>query len=588
MNVGLVLLGDQMSKLDYSKLRKQLQKEGEVPHWYTTAGLQLFYEKYSYNKETVRSRMTSIAYTLAKHAPVEKPDWWEEDPYTQGKTWAQVFFNTLWDGFISPSTPMMANAGIRKRGTTVSCSGGVVGNNLFDRYDAITEAAVLTKHSHGTSYGIDDWPAEGTKLSRGGRSLGVMPLIRDFINCMNEVTQGSRRGSLAYSLRPQHGDFDKVLAFLYEETESNNVGWLLDDEFKELLDNQDELALSKWERMCGVKLPRGKGYFTFISKCRRHLAEAFRRAGLEFHASNLCQECILPASWEYTYSCVILNYNLELWDSWPKHLVQIGQIMSDCNVTEYLQTIDEMSVYDRQAMRKIRKFTEDFRALGSGVLGWHTLMQKKNIVIGDIDSFALNGEIFSHIGDESLIATKWLASVLGEPSGCKGMGIRNATRLMMPPTKSTAELMAGASEGIGLDTAMAFTKQSAGGEFFRINKVLLGIMKERKVYNDEVIMRIAKARSVQQEDWLSEHEKKVFRTAFEIPMESYLQLCSQRQQWIDQGQSINLYFTSNDTEEYMSKIHKQAFDDEGILSLYYIYSMRGAGAIKRAECEMCM
>ena len=576
-----------MSKLDYSKLRKQLQKEGEVPSWYTTAGLQLFYEKYSWKNETVKSRMQSIAKTMANHAPKVYPDWWEEDTYTQGKTWEEVFFNTLWDGFISPSTPMMANAGIRKRGTTVSCSGGVVGNNLFDRYDAITEAAVLTKHSHGTSYSIDSWPAEGTKLPRGGRSLGVMPLVRDFINCMNEVTQGSRRGSLAYSIRPQHGDFKKVLAFLFEETESNNVGWLIDDEFRAMMDNKDPVALSKWEEMCGVKLPRGKGYFTFLDKCRRHLAEAFKRAGIEFHASNLCQECVLPASWEYTYSCVILNKNLELYDSWPQHLVQLAIIMSDCNVSEYLETIDEMSVHDRQAMRKIRKFTADFRSLGNGVLGWHTLMQKRMYVVGDMDCFMLNHEIFSRIDRESLEATKWLATVLGEPVGCVGMGIRNATRLMMPPTKSTAELMAGASEGIGLDTAMVFTKQSAGGEFFRINKILLGLMKERNVYNNEVILRIAKARSVQNEDWLTEHEKKVFRTAFEIPMESYLQLCSQRQPFIDQGQSINLYFTSNDSEEYMSKIHKLAFDDENILALYYIYSMRGAGDVKRAECEMC-
>lgn len=588
MKEDLVQLGGIVSKLDYSKLRKQLQKEGEVPSWYTTAGLQLFYEKYSWQEETVKSRMTSIAETMAKHAPKEYPEWWEEDTYTKGKSWKEVFFNSLWDGFISPSTPMMGNAGIRKRGTTVSCSGGVVGNNLFDRYDAITEAAVLTKHSHGTSYSIDAWPAEGTKLSRGGRSLGVMPLIRDLINCMNEVTQGSRRGSLAYSLRPQHGDFEKVLAFLYEETESNNVGWLLDDEFKAGMDNKDEWFLSKWEKMCGVKLPRGKGYFTFIDKCRRHLAEAFKRAGLTFEASNLCQECILPASKDYTYSCVILNYNLELYRDWPEHLIFIGQVMSDCNVTEYLETIDEMSDYDKQAMRKIRKFTSDFRALGSGVLGWHTLMQKERIVIGDIDSFILNGEIFSHINKQSKEASVWLAVVLGEPEGCKGLGYRNATRLMMPPTKSTAELMAGASEGVGLDTALAFTKQSAGGEFFRINKILLEIMKERKVFNDETVMRIAKARSVQQEDWLTEHEKKVFRTAFEVPMESYLQLCSQRQPDIDQGQSINLYFTSNDSEEYMSKIHKQAMDDENVLTLYYIYSMRGAGDIKRAECEMCM
>ena len=577
-----------MSKVDYSKLRKQLQKEGEVPSWYTTAGLQLFYEKYSYEKETVRSRMTSIAKTMAKHAPKIYPSWWSSDSYTVGKSWEEVFFNTLWDGFVSPSTPMMANAGIRKRGTTVSCAGGVVGNNLFDRYDAITEAAILTKHSHGTSYSIDHWPAEGTELPRGGRSLGVMPLIRDFINCMNEVTQGSRRGSLAYSLRPQHGDFDKVLAYLYEETESNNVGWLIDDEFIEAMNNQDEEALIKFEKILGVKLPRGKGYITFIDKNRRHLAQAFKDNGLEFEASNLCQETCLPANWEYTFSCVILNYNLELWDSWPEHLVFIGQVMSDCNISEYLETMDEMSVYDKQAMRKIRKFTEDFRALGSGVLGWHTLMQLKRIVIGDMESFILNEEIFSLLDNQSLQATKWLGEVLGIPKGCKTVGQRNATRLMMPPTKSTAELMAGASEGVGLDTAWVFTKQSAGGELFRINKVLLQIMKDRGVYNDETIMRIAKARSIQQEDWLTEHEKKVFRTAFEVPMEAYLQLCSQRQKHLDQGQSINLYFTSNDSEAYMSKIHKLAFDDEFILALYYIYSMRGAGDIKRAECEMCM
>ena len=167
--------------------------------------------------------------------------------------------------------------------------------------------------------------------------------------------------------------------------------------------------------------------------------------------------------------------------------------------------------------------------------------------------------------------------------------IRNATRLMMPPTKSTAELMAGASEGIGLDTAMAFTKQSAGGEFFRINKVLLKWMKEKGLDVDSCVREIvANKGSVQKVDWLDDEEKAALRTGFEIPMEDYLRLCSQRQKYIDQGQSINLYFTSNDSEEYIGKIHRQAFLDEGILSLYYIYSMRGAGDISRVEvCEMC-
>lgn len=577
-----------MSKVDYSKLRKQWQKEGVVPDWYTTAGMQLFMQKYSWQGEHVKSRMETIANTMAKHAPVDKPEWWEDDPYTQGKSWSEVFFDTMWDGFISPSTPMMANAGLRKRGTTVSCAGGYVGNNLYDRYNAITEAAVLTKHSHGTSYDIDDWPSEGTPLPRGGNSLGVMPLIRDFINCMNEVTQGSRRGSLAYSLRPEHGDFEKVLAWLFEDPESNNVGWKITDEFVRKLQEGDEDAKTRLKKILGVKMPKGRGYFTFIDKMNRRLAEPFKRAGLECHASNLCQETLLPSSEDYTFSCVILNYNLEFYHKWPKYLVFIGQVMSDCNISEYLETIQEMSSHDKRAMQKIRKFTEDFRALGSGVVGLHTLFQRDRIVVGSMESYFLNREIFSVLERRSLEASKWLSEVLGEPAGCRGLGCRNATRLMMPPTKSTAELMAGASEGIGFDPAMVFTTQSAGGELFRINKVLLEIMKERNQYNDEVVMRIAKARSVQQEEWLTEHERKVFRTAFEIPMEDHLRLCSQRQEYLDQQQSINVWFTDNDSEEYIGKIHQMAFEDENILSLYYIYSMRDAAELKRAECEMCM
>lgn len=576
--------------IDYSALRKKLQAQGELPDWFTTGGAQLFYEKYSFEGETFKSRLTTIAKALAQHAPSVYPTWWENDPYTQGKTWEEVFFQVAWDGFVSYSTPLLANGGLRKRGTTVACSGGNVGSNLFDRYNAITEAAILTKHSHGTSYSIDDWPCEGEPIPRGGYSLGIMPIIRDFLNCMEEVTQGSRRGSLAYSIRPQHGDFDKVADHLYEHPESNNVGWLIDDEYvNDLIEKQDSVAKRKLDKMLGVKLPKGKGYFTFISKMNRHLAEAFKRKGMTVKASNLCQEVVLPSDENYSFTCVILNYNLELYRQWPEHLIQIGQVMSDCNVSEYLATIDQMSDFDKQALQRIKRFTEEFRALGSGVLGWHTLMQKERVVIGSLESFWLNDEIFSRLDRDSREATQWLAEVLGEPLGCQGLGIRNATRLMMPPTKSTAEIMAGASEGIGLDAAMVFTKQSAGGEFFRINKVLLEILKERNQDIDACVQQmIADKGSAKNLECLTEHEKQVFWTAFEAPMDKYLDLCSQRQKYIDQGQSINLYITSNDSPDYIAMLHRKAFLDEGILALYYIYSMRDAGTITRVEeCTVC-
>jgi ribonucleoside-diphosphate reductase alpha chain len=574
--------------IDYSTLRKQQIEDGVCPPWYTTGGIQLFYDKYSYNNETVKSRFRTVAQAMAKHAPEVYPEWWNTNPYWSGKTWEDAFFQTMWDGFISPSTPLLANGGIRKRGTTVSCAGGNVGNNLYDRYDFLTEAAILTKHSHGTSYCLDDWPAEGDKI-RGGRSQGLMPLIRDIINVMEEVAQGPRRGSCAYSVRPQHGDFDKVADFLYERTESNNVGWLIDDEFTDLMNAEDPEALRKFAKMLGIKMPRGKGYFSFIDKMNRKLAKAFKRAGLRARASNLCQETNLPANHEYTFSCVILNYNLELYRSWPEHLVFVGQVMSDCNISEYLECMDEMTAMDKRAMQKIYKFTKDFRALGSGVLGFHTLLQTEMLSVSSMEAMMLNTKVFRGIFKDATAANSWLAVTLGEPDGCVGLGQRNATMLMMPPTKSTAELMAGASEGIGLDVAMCFTKQSAGGEFFRINKVLLELIKKKGLDISQCVKDMNERKgSVQHVTWLTDEEKTVYRTAFEIPMEDHLRLCSQRQQWIDQGQSINLYFTSNDTPEYIGKIHRIAFNDPNILSLYYIYSMRGAGEITRIEvCEVC-
>lgn len=574
--------------INYSTKRKHLQAIGEVPMWYTTGGQQLFDEKYAWQGETVRSRFRSVAKMLASHAPKTYPEWWNLDPYTAGRDWEEVFFATMWDGFVSPSTPLLANGGLRKRGTTVSCAGGYMPNSLAARYNIITEAAVLTKHSHGTSYSIGDWPHEGAPLARGGRSNGIMPVIRDLVQCMDEVVQGSRRGSLAYSLPITHGDFHAVLEYLYENPESNNVGWLMNDQFEAAIRAGEEDAWDRLSEVMSVKMPRGKGYFTFIDKMNRHLAEAFKLAGMTAKASNLCQEVNLGADENHTFSCVILNLNLELWRTWPAHLAFIAHVMSDCNISEYLETIQGMSPEDQEALAKIFRFTEKFRAIGNGVLGFHTLLQRERIVVGSLDSFLINHEIFSGMKEGAMEANRWLGRVLGCPTGCVTLGLRNATTMMMPPTKSTAELMAGASEGIGLDTALAFIKQSAGGEFFRINKVLLEIMKERGVYNDATISKIARERTVKNCDWLTEHEKAVFRTAFEIPMDAYLDLCSQRQEHIDQGQSINLYFTDQDSPEYIMKTVLKAMLDPNILCIYYIYSMRDSGEVTRIEeCELC-
>ena len=577
--------------MKFSEQRKAEQLSGDCPEWFTTAGYQVFKKNYAYKDETVKSRFSSIAKGCALYAPSTYPEWWEDDPYTKGLTWEQAFFKVLWFAHVVPPTPLYANGGVPERGHTVSCSQVYMGNNLYDRHNMLTELAILTKHAAGTSVSLDEWPAKGDLLKRGGRSEGVLPIIQDIIKVMNETAQTTRRGSCAYSLGVRHGDFEDVLANVYANPESNNVGWLYDD--KEIQDcwvDKKHEAVSRFAKTLAVKLPRGKGYYTKIDHMNRHLAEPFKRAGLKANSSQLCQEIVLPSTKDYTYSCVLMNYNLAKWNEWKDSpVVFIGQVMSDCNVSAYLAALDNVSEEDKKALAKIKRFTEEFRALGSGVMGLATLFQQEHIAWDSLDAFYLNGKIFKHLDKQSLEASQWLAKTVGEPLGCEGLGIRNATRLSMPPTKSTAELCYGVSEGINPDVAHVFTKQTASGEVFRVTPEFLKLMKERGKYNQEELARINKAKgSVQGCDWLTEHEKNVFRTAFEINMKVVLNLAEQRQHSIDQAQSLNLYFASNATNQYIADVHKQFFLSGKLMTLYYIYGSRGDGVYADiVECSMC-
>jgi ribonucleoside-diphosphate reductase alpha chain len=198
-----------------------------------------------------------------------------------------------------------------------------------------------------------------------------------------------------------------------------------------------------------------------------------------------------------------------------------------------------------------------------------------------------NNMFFKELHDKSLEASKWLADKFGEPEWCKGYGVRNTHRLAIAPTKSTALLIGGVSEGINPDPAMVFTQASAAGEIERVNPVLLKLMKEKGVYNKKNSQQIVDARgSVQAVEWLTDEEKKVFKTAFEIDQRTVLRLASVRGKWLDQWQSLNLFFAAEEDPAYVARIHQEAFMDEGIRALYYIYSKAGVVAAKDV-CEAC-
>jgi len=256
-------------------------------------------------------------------------------------------------------------------------------------------------------------------------------------------------------------------------------------------------------------------------------------------------------------------------------------VFLDCVAEEFIQKAKLVA-----GLEKAVKFTERGRALGLGQCGFHTLLQRNKIPFESLGAHYLNVEIAKHINEKQLEASRWMADKLGEPKWCEGYGVRNTHLSAIAPTKSTAVLMGGVSEGINPDPAMVFTQTTAGGEMERICPEFLKIMKLKGHYNKATIRSIIdEFGSVQHLSWLSTEEKEVFKTAFEINQEIVLRLAAARQKYVSQGQSLNLFFSADEDPAWISHIHKLAFENDGILGLYYITTMAGVHASK--ECEAC-
>ena len=289
---------------------------------------------------------------------------------------------------------------------------------------------------------------------------------------------------------------------------------------------------------------------------------------------------MLPSDDEYNFICVLGSMNLIHWDK-LKDSIFWATVFLACINKEFIAKAKGV-----KGLEKSVKFAEDFAAIGLGQMGWHSLLQSKMIPYGSFEAHMLNNEIATCIEEESERANRWLAQVLGENKFTKGLGVHCAAVRAIAPTKSTAALMGGVSEGINPDPSMVYTQSTPAGEVNRINPYLLKIMKKRKIGQEEIDRIAANGGSVQDCDWLTEEEKQVFLTAFEINMLDHLRLCAARQTKLDQGQSINIFLPGDADPNWINTIHKEAFLNENILSLYYIYSTRLISGVNKV-CEAC-
>lgn len=399
---------------------------------------------------------------------------------------------------------------------------------------------------------------------------------------MNSTT--ARRGAWAAYLDIEHGDFYEVVDHILSDPDDLNIGWTVKQHFIDKLNAGDKECVARFQRAMKVKMITGKGYFFFVDKANNKRPQMYVDNGMFINNSQLCSEIMLFNDEDHTYTCVLSSPNAAKYSEWKDtDMPYWAAIFLDCVASEFIERAKDVP-----GLEKAVRFTEKGRALGLGLCGLHTLFMKEMFAFESFEAHMLSQEISAKIMKDAQRATRDMAKILGEPEWCKGYGVRNTHLCAIAPTKSTALLMGGISEGINPDPAMCFTQLTAAGEMERVNPTLLNLMKEKGVYSKKNIQSIVeKQGSVQGVDWLTDDEKLVFRTAFEINQKSILRLAAARSAYVDQGQSLNLFFPADEDPAWIAEVHKEAFENPDILALYYIYTQAGVQGAK-GECEACM
>ncbi len=563
-------------KTMYEDLRSEcnnLKDSGGLPDWYNTNAYQMYKEKYMYQGETLNQAFKRMAKAAASYLPEELKGLYEIK-----------FFDIMWKGWLVPASPVY-NLGTN-RGMAVSCSGGYVGDSVYDFYENQLETAMLSKNGFGTSAYLGDIRPRGSDISVGGKSDGLLKVLQGLVNTANHISQGSnRRGAVASYIPIEHGDFYEIVKYLEHNPDGLNIGWNISNEFIERLKQGDEDATERMQEALHVKLITGKGYFSKVDVANELAPDCIKRYGVPIKGSNLCNEIFLPQNEEMTFSCVLSSMNASKFLEWEgTDAVRTATVFLDCVVEDLIQRGSKVKGLD-----KVVRFTERFRALGLGCLGYSTLLQSQSIPIESLEARFMNQRIFKFISEEATAASEWL----GEELGCSDVGKledkprRNSNLMAIAPNFSSSILAGGISQSIEPFYKNVFLQGGASGELNRINPELLKVLKSYEMYNDKVINQIIDDfGSVRNLDFLTDHEKDVFKTAFEINQSTLITLAAQRQRYVDQGQSLNLFFSADEDEEVVARVHAEALFNPNIKGLYYLRSESGVQASK-GECVAC-
>jgi len=550
---------------------------------------------YLINGESPRDAYTRVAKTIAKR--LYKPEL------------ADKFFDYIWKGWLCLASPVLSNTGA-DRGLPISCFGIDVADSIQDIGNKNLEMMLLAKHGGGVGIGVNMIRPAGAKITGNGTSDGVVPFCKIYDSTILATNQGSvRRGAASVNINIEHNDFLEWLEIREPKGDVNRQSLnlhqcaVVGDKFMRKLEGGDPEARQRWSKLIQKRKATGEPYILFKGNTNKANPEAYKKNSLKVHMTNICSEIVLHTDESHSFVCCLSSVNLDKYDEWKNtNLIYDATWFLDGVLEEFIQKAKNMKGFEN-AVRSAEKG----RAVGLGVLGWHSLLQNKGIAYESLLAQFKTREIFSKIKIETERASRALAEIYGEPLWCVGTGFRNTHLRAIAPTVSNSKLAGNVSPGIEPWAANVFTEQSAKGTFIRKNNELKKVLRKIGIDNKDTWDKIlADGGSVQAIDALKgwyydergrlnqedgEPVKNVFKTFKEINQLELVRQAGIRQDYIDQSVSLNLAFPSEATPRWINQVHMEAWK-HGIKTLYYMRTesvLRGdiAAAAMDPNCLSC-
>ena len=512
--------------------------------------------------------------------------------------YADKFYHYMSQGFYSLASPVWSNFG-KERGLPISCFGSHIDDDIGNILYSQSEVGMMSKLGGGTSGYFGKIRHRGAEIKDNGQASGAVHVMRLFESMVDVVSQGSvRRGRFSPYLPIDHPD---IMEFLEIGSEGNPIQELThgvtvtNDWIQAMIDGDNEKR-TVWAKVLQSRGEMGYPYIFFTDNANNNAADVYKDKKLPIYASNLCTEIMLPSDHNWSFVCVLSSINVLHYDKWKDtDAVETMIYFLDAVITEFLEKLEKYKNSenrdDQQTflfMERAYNFSKENRALGMGVLGWHSLLQSKMLPFDSQEAYDLNSEVFKYIQARSHVASEHLAEKFGEPELLKGYGRRNTTLNAIAPTTSSAFILGQVSQGIEPIWSNIYVKDIAKIKTTIKNPFLVKLLEDKGMNTPEVWRTIRdKDGSVQELDFLSENEKEVFKTYSEIDQLTIIYQAANRQNYIDQGQSLNIIIHPDTPTKEVNKIHVTAWK-LGLKSLYYQHSMNAAQKFKqKKECESC-